>query len=229
MSDTREISKKRIKTLEELGGKPVNTDDLKHMKENDNLFNIKRASNWIEAGVALFITKDPRRQRKDENEQLVNLLRIFPNIARPEQKTYLNNGLFLTDASNISEGSPPDLDAILVEKENEWKIGFTLKGGQKEDGGAQNHQFDDVIKTIEQAPNSNSNTKNILIVYVSGLFWTKNRRTYKIWKPSKPPFNLIDCLKQKAQGKKCIIWSDDDLPKQPVSFYDTYIKGTYEE
>ena len=89
MNNIRKISDLRVASLEKLSSKPVNVNDLEHMKSNGNCLDLDKAKNWQEFAAADRITKDPKRQSKNENDQLITLLGLFPNIKKPSPKIYM--------------------------------------------------------------------------------------------------------------------------------------------
>lgn len=201
------------------------------MKSDDVFLDLDKAKNWIDKAAAERITVDPRRANFDENNQINNLIKIIPDVAKPNKKTYIVNGKLYENKSSIAIVNPSDLDAISIS--NNWIIVWTLKGGQEIDGTAQTYQFENVIKTINHAPNKLSTEKVILSVLVNGNFWIKSRpRLFKGYEKNtdKRPFNLIDILRFEAKDKKCIIFSDEMMPVIPdnSSFYESYIKGNYD-
>ena len=177
MSNVREVSDQRVASLEKLASKKVSLPDLDHMKDNEGYLDIDKARSWIEVAAAERITKDPRRQSCDENEQLKRLQILFPEITKPEEKTFLYGGNLIQDKSQIPDENPSDIDAIM--EEDGWSIIWTLKGGQEVDGTNQNRQFLNVINTIAQAPSTTSAQQIVLAVLVNGNFWVKPRKKYR--------------------------------------------------
>jgi len=216
----RNLSDKRIASLQSLG-KTVVISDLDHMVVDKYKLNLDKAKTWTELAAAERITSEPRRQSADENNQLINLQLIYHDLKKPA-KTYLYGGKLITDLSKIIDECPPDLDAYM--QDNGWELPWTMKGGQDQDGGAQGYQFENVLKTIAQAPEILSSDKIVLCVLVNGKFWTKPRKKYKNYKHA-PPFSLVDLLSDKARHKKCLIFSDSNMPVG--SFYTSYIAGVY--
>jgi hypothetical protein len=222
MSNLREISDARVASLGELSNKPVTISDLDHMKSGKDLLDLNRAKTWIEVAAAERITKDPRRQSADENEQLKTLLLVFPEIRKPEKRMFLYGGNLITDKSQICDEDPSDIDATM--KDEGWQIVWTLKGGQNVDGTNQHRQFLNVLNTINQAPARTSSNQILLAVFVNGIFWVKLRKKYKNFHHT-PPFSLVDLLNDKAQDKKCVVFSDLKFPVSP--FHSSYIKDIY--
>ena len=65
MSNILDLSDAKITVLQDLG-KTVNIDDIKHMRVGEDQIDTSKANTWLEAGAALSISKDPRKQSKDE-------------------------------------------------------------------------------------------------------------------------------------------------------------------
>jgi hypothetical protein len=84
----RELAEKRIESLEGLAGKSVKTTDIEHMLVGSEYVDLSKANNWMEVAAAERISKEPRRQSKDENDQLLTLQVTFPEVAKPKEKLY---------------------------------------------------------------------------------------------------------------------------------------------
>jgi hypothetical protein len=210
MANIREISTERISSLTKLSGKPVVLSDIEHMRlfvNDKKCLDLDRSKNNGEYALALRITKDPRRQSIDERLSNGYLKSIYPDI-------------------DVSKSTNTHYDAML--KDHGWTIDWCEKGGQNCDGTMQTFQCTNVMNFIREAPDKTSTDKHILAIYVNGDFWTRtNRRKYQGFvMPNGKQFSIIDILKILAHNKKCIIFSDNDLPKP--EFYKTYIQGIYE-
>lgn len=220
----REISKNRIASLETNYNIKINVCDLNHMK-CDNFLDLSKAVSWQETVVAERITKDPRKQSLDENNQLIQLRECFLKLEKCIPNTvFLVKGSFVFDKNLISEPDPADIDASL--QDCGYYIGFTLKGGQNCDGGAQTKQFREIVECINNAPEKTSSAKQIFAIYVSGDFWTKLRSVFLGYeKQIKSPFNLVSLFEKLSENKKCRVFTDANLPITNVSFYEYFIKG----
>lgn len=228
MKRVRELSKARVKSLSELSGRKVDLNDLVHMKSGNGYLDLDKANSWIEVAAAERITKDPRRQSFDENSQLLKLGGIFIGIQKLIPSTaFLFGGEVFRDKSKIKIEDAPDLDAEHVD--SGWSILWTLKGGQNCGGGVQNKQFNDVIKCVKNAPSIYSEDKVVLAIYVNGEFWTAKHKKYLGWgKYFGEKFSLLDIIRGETFNKKCVVFTDANLPPQQSSFYDLYIKNQYD-
>lgn len=152
---------------------------------------------------------DPRKQGIDEKRQILKLNKVFNNTVN-KTTYYLENG-FLKLRYEILTADPPQLDAISNGEYDGYKIIWTMKGGQKEDGGAQTKQFRDIRTAIEHAPNIN--VKTMLVVLLGGAFWSKSRNVFLNYEKlyNLTNFSILDILQKIAQNKNVIIIFEDDL------------------
>jgi hypothetical protein len=153
MTKIRAISKARIDSLENLSNNslPVDLGDLSHMNAGTNLLDLDRANSWLELAAGERVTSEPRKQSIDENSQLCKLDNIFSHFQKLKSQTvFLHDGKIITDTSNIDPSKLKDLDGEIID--NDWRIVWTLKGGQDDDGGAQNKQFREVMNLVINAP-----------------------------------------------------------------------------
>lgn len=224
MANIREISERRMDSLQDEFGKAISLQDIQHMLVSPSLIDLDRAKDWREVAAAERISKHPRRQSIDEQNQLQKVSVAYPIILK-----LASGSLFLAQGNLHSISPYPDaLDIDAQFQDNNWSIVWTLKGGQKEDGTAQHRQFQNVMKTIDESPDRSSNQKVCLAVYVNGDFWTKSRKKYRGWeKGMNNTFSLMDVLKHRASNKKCVILTDIDIPTVVSSFYSLHIQGKF--
>lgn len=224
MKNIRRISKERIKNFQTKSGMKVKLKRLQHMITGPGMLDINRANNWIEALAAERITIEPMHQAIGENKQLTYLHSAFKNV-----KKHRSNQVFLHQGKRIKIGEVSnirtDIDAEIEERKAD--ILLSLKCTQSnawKGGGSQNHAFDQLIDLIQQAPSKSSNGKVWLGLYVSGGFWSEPRNEYRNYQ-GKFPITCFDLLKTYAKNKKCIVFTDKDLPTTQTTFYSHFIKG----
>lgn len=225
----RNISQARIDSLEENYNVKVNIDDISYTKVGTDQYDLDKCENWVDLAAIERVCKEPRRQSIDESNRLSQLYKAFPGIKQlAKGSKFLVNGK-ITD-SKLSNSHQVDIDALL--EDDEWSFPFTLKSGQKEDGGGQNLSVDNLISFIKQAPDENSLEKTILVLDVTGPFWTKFRKKYRGYEKeiSKSTFTIIDVLKNEINKnkKKAIVLSDLYELNPNMSIYNTFVKGIFE-
>lgn len=212
----REISELRVSSLEDSFGGKVKVKELEHMMDG-KFIDLRKAENWQEWAAAERIAKEPRRQSCDEKDQLIKLARVFPGIKKiKREQVFIVEGNVMRANAHTPPPNSYDLDAECLKDGH--LIVYTCKGGQDVDGGHQNHQFDQMLGIIQHAPAGGSATEVTLVVYVSGHFWTKERHVYRNWEEEcTPPFSLVDLLTMKARDRKCVVFSDANLPTDVIS------------
>lgn len=221
---TREISKNRVESLEELSGMKMSQNDLDFIEYMRNLstncYDLDKAKTLRDFCLAERITKDPKRSGDCEKYQVDLLQTKFFGIIRHIPNTlFISNGIITNNINIVPNQIAPDLDCSILLK-NGMNVGLSLKYTDS-DGTMQNHQFDELLEMINNAPNINSSLSP-LVYFVSGEFWVRPRTKYQKIKYNKPGKSLIDILKIQATkiNKKLLVITDTDLPSQQTIFDD---------
>ena len=224
MSNLRRLSKERIRNFQLASGKTIALKRLQHMLTGAGLLDISKAKNWIEACAAERITVDPMNQSSGENKQLLKLSNVFQGVERHRSnKVFLWGGKRLT-AEEITSGVRTDVDAEI--QEDKANVLLSLKTTQTNSyrgGGSQNNSFDHLFDIIQQAPHKSRKGDVWLGVYVSGGFWFESREEYRTYQ-AKYPCTLFEILQAQAKSRKCVVFTDEDLPRQKTTFYKWFIK-----
>lgn len=223
MSNLRRLSKERMRNFQLASGKTIRLKRLQHMMTGAGLLDVSRAKNWLEACAAERITVDPMCQSSGENSQLLKLSNVFAHVER-----HRSNKVFLHDGKRLEVGEidniRTDIDAEI--QEAKATVLLTLKTTQTNSyrgGGSQNNSFDHVFDMIQQAPNKRRKGDVWLGVYVSGGFWFEPRNEYRTYAAIYPT-TLFDILETSARHKKCIVFTDEDLPRRKTTFHKWFIE-----
>lgn len=191
---------------------------------NKTTLDLSKAKNWMDRIIGERITIDPMCCSKGEKAQIAKLNNAFGNVSKLQQGAlFLHNGK-LYDQDTVPKGIRTDLDVIIDEPK--YKIVLTLKTTQTNSfggGGSQSNSFDQVMDLINEAPKKSSKSKVWLGAYVSGEWWLEKRKGYRTHATTST--TCIDIIKKAAKGKKCIVFTDSDLPKKKTTFVSTFIKN----
>lgn len=223
--NVRRLSKERMANFEKASGKVIDTSKLRHMFSGKDTIDLAKAKNWLELAAAERITIDPMCQSRGENKQLLKLSSVFKNVEKYKPGTlFLHKGKLYTE-EKVPSGVRTDIDAVI--EDPNYIVVLSLKTTQSnayKGGGSQNNSFDQLVDLIDNAPLKAAKGKLWLGLYVSGGFWTESREKYKTYK-AKYPTTCFNILKQYAKDKKCIVFTDSDLPSKRITFYQKFIKN----
>lgn len=228
----REPSITRLNSLNEACNSAISDEYVKkhlgHMMDENGRIDLSMAKNPMEFAFAERITKDPRKQGRDEINQSIKLnesYNFFEKLRR--HSLFLVNGKVYDNIKETGINKPVDIDFKIEE------CGWTILGEMKAqygNGGSQEDRFDKVTQLIGNAPLVSSKNKICLCIFVSGDFWNSKRSSYFNYERHfTGNFNLIDCIRKEAEGKIAVIITDEDLPKKKTSFYNKHIRNKYEQ
>lgn len=192
---------------------------------NSEMIDLDKAKNWMELMAAERLTVNPMRQSWGENNQLLKLGSVFPNVVKYQTGSlFLHNGKVYSK-SNVPAGVRTDIDAVIEDPNNIILLTLkTTRSNKYKGGGAQSNSFDQVMDLINEAPSRKDKRNLWLGVYLSGEFWFEIRKQYKTYSIDKP-ITCFNLLKRLAKEKKCVVFSDDDLPKEKMTFNRRFLRN----
>lgn len=231
MSDVRPISWNKIDSFETKSGQKVNMEPYKHMLVGDAAMDLDLAKDGNERGWAERFCVSPERTSRGQRNQLLKLDDAFEEVQKLTPGEYALLGGEILHKSKVKDIIITDLDARITDIVpiiGEFHTGITLKYNNGE-GGSQNGSFVEMLQLIREAPSITSGSKTALCIYVGGDYWFDSKSTFKNAESRYQFNNRFSLLKElaKAHEKRCVIISDDDLPQDRSSFYETFIKGKF--